>query len=190
MTEESVSSENESRPSLSKYALKIPISNFGFKKRNYICPTYKIIVLDEADLMTKDAQSALRRVIEDNSTTTRFCIICNYITKYSLQLKFRIIDPVASRCVKFRFKPIPTDVQLSKLQEICSTEKVNLNKNDLINLLEKGDLRQSINSLQSFHSLRSVPLNLLPTPIQYCEKLINSVFTANNIKQVYQISNF
>jgi len=57
--------------------------------------------------MTKDAQSALRRVIEDNSVNTRFCIICNYITK--------IIEPVASRCVKFRFKPIPIDVQLTKL---------------------------------------------------------------------------
>ena len=102
----------------------------------------------------------------------------------------RIIDPVASRCVKFRFKPIPTDVQLNKLEEICRAEKVNLNKSDLINLLEKGDLRQSINSLQSFHSLHLVPLNLLPTPIQYCEKLINAVFTASNIKQVYQISIF
>lgn len=99
-----------------------------------MCPSFKIIVLDEADLMTKDAQSALRRVIEDNSTTTRFCIICNYITKYWF-VESRIIDPVASRCVKFRFKPIPTNVQLSKLEEICRAEKVNLDTKDLMNLL-------------------------------------------------------
>jgi replication factor C subunit 2/4 len=46
-----------------------------------MCPNAKIIVLDEADLLTNDAQSALRRIIEDYSSNARFCIICNYITK-------------------------------------------------------------------------------------------------------------
>lgn len=104
--------------------------------------------------MTNDAQSALRRVMEDNSKSTRFCIICNYVTK--------IIEPLSSRCVKYRFKPIPVEVQLHKLQQICVEEKVNLNEKQLHSLLEKGDLRQSINSLQSLHTLRNIPDNLLP----------------------------
>ena len=93
------------------------------KFRNYHCPKIKLIILDEADLLTYDAQSALRRIIEDNSSTTRFCIICNYVTK--------IIEPLASRCVKFRFKAIPSNVQFEKLEEICKAENVSLDQTTL-----------------------------------------------------------
>lgn len=109
----------------------------------YPCPPYKIIILDEADSMTNDAQSALRRTMETYSGVTRFCLICNYIT--------RIIDPLASRCSKFRFKPLDSGDALARLQFVAQHENVNYQDGVLQEILNisKGDLRKAITFLQS-----------------------------------------
>lgn len=112
-------------------------------KDKYPCPPYKIIILDEADSMTQDAQSALRRTMETYSKITRFCLICNYVT--------RIIDPLASRCSKFRFKTLDQGNAKKRLQDIAENENVKLDVGAVDTLIRcsEGDLRKAITFLQS-----------------------------------------
>lgn len=112
-------------------------------KEKYPCPPYKIIILDEADSMTQDAQSALRRTMETYSKITRFCLICNYVT--------RIIDPLASRCSKFRFKSLDQGNAKKRLEEIAERETVSMESGvvDALIKCSEGDLRKAITYLQS-----------------------------------------
>ena len=110
-------------------------------------PLFKIIILDEADSLTKDAQAALRRVMEDYTKVTRFCIICNYIS--------RIIDPITSRCSKFRFQPLSDTAHIGRLRHIAQQENVVVSDEGLGAAMvhAEGDLRRSINILQSASNL-------------------------------------
>ncbi|XP_003737599.1 replication factor C subunit 4 [Galendromus occidentalis] len=124
------------------------VKNFSQMTANQGKIRYRIVILDEADSMTRDAQTALRRTMEKYTKTTRFCLICNYVTK--------IIPPLNSRCSKFRFRPLPTDVLVNKLDEICTKENVNFRGSDdlkfLIELAE-GDMRRAVTLLQSAHRI-------------------------------------
>ncbi|CAL7941230.1 unnamed protein product [Xylocopa violacea] len=104
---------------------------------------FKLIILDEADAMTNDAQNALRRIIEKYTDNVRFCIICNYLSK--------IIPALQSRCTKFRFGPLSTDQILPRLDTIIKEENLNVSedgKQALITLSD-GDMRKVLNVLQS-----------------------------------------
>ena len=103
--------------------------------------------------MTNDAQSALRRIIEDYTEQTRFCIICNYASK--------IIDPIASRCAQFRFGSLSKESQLQRLKFIANEEKIAIPDNilNLLQIVSDGDLRRSINLLQSVSQLDSDLIN-------------------------------
>jgi len=121
----------------------------GTKDPQYLCPNYKIIILDEADAMTKEAQSALRKVMEENSDITRFCFICNYINQ--------IIEPINSRCVKIRFKPINYLSLINKLTWISNNENIKINDSaiECISELSNGDLRKCILMLQNIKYIKN-----------------------------------
>jgi replication factor C subunit 2/4 len=115
-------------------------------------PPWKLIILDEADSMTPESQYALRRIMEEYSKLTRFCIICNYHNK--------IIDPIISRCSIYRFKPINKNKIVEKLKEILEKENKKLEDNILCKIAElcEGDLRKSINYLQRCCSIENPSL--------------------------------
>ncbi|KAK4524685.1 hypothetical protein GAYE_SCF05G2588 [Galdieria yellowstonensis] len=117
------------------------------KFEGYLCPPFKIIILDEADAITPDAQTALRRTMEQFSRITRFFLLCNYVT--------RVIDPLASRCAKFRFRPLPIELQMDRLKYIVGQEGISISEELLRRLTRacNGDLRRAIMALESAHRL-------------------------------------
>lgn len=139
----------------------------------------KLVILDEADSMTMDAQFALRNVIQSNTKTTRFCLICNYSKKISNSLK--------SRCSQFRFPPIPYTYHMSHINSIIKFENINIDeecKEHIVNLA-MGDMRRSINILQSLtmvYRSSHITLDMLYENICYplpddMNNIINNIFT-------------
>src|SRR5574338_1402611 len=110
----------------------------------------KIIILDEADEMTSDAQTALRRIIEDASKLCRFILIANNISK--------IIEPIQSRCAVFKFTRIAEKDVIAHLKEIAKKEKVKADEDGLKTIYDytEGDLRHAINLLQATASLGGI----------------------------------
>lgn len=104
---------------------------------------FKILVLDEADNMTTDAQQALRRTMEMYTNTCRFILACNYYTK--------IIEPIQSRCAFFRFTPLKAEDVKARVNYICKMEGVEITPEGLEALIYigGGDLRKVINTLQA-----------------------------------------
>jgi len=110
---------------------------------------FKIILLDECDSLTKDAQHALRRTMETYSNNCRFILSCNYLSK--------IIDPIKSRCAVFKFKPLDHEEIRSIVDLITKTENIRMTeqaKSILIELTE-GDVRQLNNVLQACSALET-----------------------------------
>ena len=104
---------------------------------------YVIIILDESDQMTGTAQTALRRIMETRSHTSRFILICNYSSK--------IIEPIQSRCAIFRFSMLDKTDMMNQLQHVSRLEQFVLPDDAAEAIVEYsgGDLRRAINALQT-----------------------------------------
>jgi replication factor C subunit 3/5 len=108
-------------------------------------PAFKLIILDEIDAMTDDAQAILRKVIEKYVSNVRFCFICNYLKK---------INPaIQSRCVIFRFNPIPYDNMYNFIIKVCEHENIKITINAINLIIKKthGDMRKLLNILQTIN---------------------------------------
>jgi replication factor C subunit 3/5 len=161
---------NTVRDEIKGFAEKITIFNKGIK----------LIILDEADAMTFDAQFALRRIMETYSDTTRFCFICNYDNK--------IIPAIKARCLNLRFQPLNKNIIKIKLKNICESEKIKYSTQsiEIISDICNGDLRKAINLLQSI----SMRTNKITKKICYetagipdrelVEYIFNFLFDKNN----------
>jgi replication factor C small subunit len=104
--------------------------------------TFKILFLDEADALTTDAQSALRRTMETYAQTCRFILSCNYSSK--------IIDPIQSRCAIYRFKPLGPEAIKEEICRIAIREGLTITDSamDAIVYIAQGDMRKAINAVQ------------------------------------------
>ena len=104
---------------------------------------FKIIYLDECDALTREAQQALRRTMENYTQTCRFILSCNYSSK--------IIDPIQSRCAVFRFKLLGKEEMFEIIEHIAKTEKASIDAKakQAVCDISEGDVRRAINVMQS-----------------------------------------
>ena len=120
------------RVKVKDFARTIPMKN-----------NFKIIYLDEADALTRDAQHALRRTMEKYSSTARFILACNFSS--------RIIEPIQSRCAVLRFSKLSEDDVIKYLKKVAKLESLNVDEKayTTIAYLSEGDMRKAINMLQT-----------------------------------------
>ncbi|MFH0884682.1 MAG: replication factor C small subunit [Candidatus Micrarchaeota archaeon] len=103
---------------------------------------FKLIFLDEGDALTSDAQQALRRTMEANSSVTRFIISANYSS--------RIIEPIQSRCAVFRFMPLNAKEMHKALEHVAKDEKLKVDEQayEAVFYVSEGDMRRALNTMQ------------------------------------------
>jgi len=149
----------------------------------------KFVILDEVDYMTKNAQQALRYLLQNYSKNVRFCLICNYISK--------IDEGLQNEFIKLRFNQLPTNDIINFLKNISISEKLNLSDDTLssIQKLYKSDIRSMINFMQSNQDIikiddSKIKLNIIDNMIweTLIKKLIRKESMNHLNEYIYNIS--
>lgn len=139
------------RDKVKSFASTMQIFNRGFK----------LIILDEADSMTNVAQNALRRIIEKYTKNARFVILANYAHKLNPAL--------LSRCTRFRFQPLEESAIKARVEHVCHEESLKVEDDAIAALmaLSKGDMRKSLNVLQSCQAALDSPSDAVTKEMVY-----------------------
>jgi len=150
--------------------IRVKVKDFARTKAIGNVP-FKIIYLDECDALTKEAQQALRRTMENYTQTCRFILSCNYSSK--------IIDPIQSRCTVFRFKPLPKEDVLGIIDKIVEKEglKIDSDAKEALYDISGGDCRKFENILQASAAIQN----------NITEKLIYEMASVAKPKEIKQM---
>jgi replication factor C subunit 3/5 len=142
-----------------------------FREDNSRKKLCKLVILDETDAMTSDAQDSLRIIMENYTSNARFCLICNYIAK--------IRDAIQSRCTKLKFTPICDVDMKNKIKNVCKMENINITQDGIDALIRKadGDMRVIFNTLQSIPKVKET----------LTEKLINDFVGYPSVEEMTEI---
>lgn len=139
-------------------------------------PGMKFVILDEVDYMTKNAQQALRYLLQNYSSSVRFCLICNYIS--------RIDEGLQNEFLRLRFNQLPETDIITFLRNISRSEKLNLSEKSLylIQKLYKSDIRSMINFMQSNQNIKETDINIIDD--QVWNTLYNSIKDGTELTKV------
>ena len=141
----------------------------------------KFVILDEVDYMTKNAQQALRYLLQNFSNSVRFCLICNYIS--------RIDEGLQNEFLKLRFNQLPKNNIINFLNNISIRENLNLSEKslNLIQMLYKSDIRSMINVMQSTQNIKDTNIYIIDNSIW--EQLFNKIKNGNDLDSLILFTN-
>ena len=144
----------------------------------------KFVILDEVDYMTKNAQQALRYLLQNYTSNVRFCLICNYISK--------IDEGLQNEFIRLRFNQLPKEEIITFLNNISISEQLNLSPKTLscIQKLYKSDIRSMINFMQSNQNLENESLNIIDNEVwdELYKKILQHEKMENLNKFIHSIS--